>query len=120
LQFDFLLGQAQLGQSHQKDPQAAQTELQSLQEKFQKEYQALVSDPEPVKRVAEAYTQYVDAVRKSFTDLDPKKMDPVSLAMAAQSLLSVSYTAEQARHCWQNMAAQDEADDVIGFRTETA
>jgi hypothetical protein len=98
LQFEFMRAQTQLaqhGQTQQKDFATVQNEFQSLQEKFQKDFQTVANDPASAKGVVEAYEKYVAAVRQGFAELDPKRLDPVTLCLVAQTLFAVSHLAEQ-------------------------
>jgi hypothetical protein len=96
---------AQLGQTQEKDPFTVQKEFRDLNEKFQTDVQKVANDPEPFKLVDQAFGRLVGSVRQDFAEVDPQKLDPVTLGMIAQTLLAAAHVAEQANYWFRAKAA---------------
>jgi hypothetical protein len=79
----------------QRDFTANQKEFQAINEKFQRAFESVASDPAPRKRFPDAYVKYKESIKKAMADLNIEKVDPATLAAIGQSINCVAQTAAQ-------------------------
>jgi hypothetical protein len=101
VQFEY---QRQIRQAYQT-PQ--EKDLQAVQEDYQRALQSALSDTDPAKSFADAFTRYKKAVQDAIASIDVEALDPTIIAGIGQSLCAVAQFARQLDWLPQTTTAAD-------------
>jgi hypothetical protein len=69
--------------------------LQEANENFQRTLETAANDTTPLKRYADAYEEYKDAVQKAFANAKGAEFEPITLSAIAHTISIVAHAASQ-------------------------